>query len=299
MRKLLELGLALSLVVVACEESEERPRAYLPDCPATDPRCVLDEPPASAGGGARPGAAGGAGPISGSSGEGGAGGGDSTAGHTGSEDGGAPSEVIEIQGRVTQFVNAEFASTTAYSRNAVVEGEGLRDSTVSARWNGSQPFTLEGVRNQLPIWLSVRPEPETDREFRSLQLVGGESPVSLAIVRRELLEAVFGLLSRPAQALDDRAQAVLFLSDSAGRLLEDVVVELPAAELIAYARNGGWTDENGAGTSLGGLVVLGNITARSYPGNDVRVRFSGAASGFADIRIAAGAVTVAELTADP
>jgi hypothetical protein len=42
-------------------------------------------------------------------------------------------------------------------------------------------------------------------------------------------------------------------------------------------------------------MVFGNVTARNYPGNDVRVTLGGDVEGFTEIRVAADAVTVAEI----
>jgi hypothetical protein len=110
-------------------------------------------------------------------------------------------------------------------------------------------------------------------------------------------QLVFGVLPAAPALISERAQAVLFFRDAEGRPLSGIAAELPEAGVIAYSRSGGWSDQHGNTTDLSGLVVLGNIAARAYPGNDVRIDFSGAEEGFADIRIAAGAVTVADVIA--
>jgi hypothetical protein len=88
------------------------------------------------------------------------------------------------------------------------------------------------------------------------------------------------------------------VSDRDGRYLPDVVGELAEAELIAYSRGGGWLGDVDGATDLSGLMVFGNVRARAYPGNDVRVTLSGEAEGFVEIRVAAGAITVAEIVAE-
>ena len=210
---------------------------------------------------------------------------------------GAPPLSVDIEGSVTEYVNAAFKVTSGYSRKAVVESEGFEQRTVSSSFEGTGSFLLREVRNQDPIWLSVRPDPDTERELRTLHPVLDPSkPVPVAIVGRDLIEQlVFGLLPTAPALISERAQAVLFFRDREGRPLSGIAAELPEAGVIAYSRSGGWSDQSDITTDLSGLVVLGNITARAYPGNDVRIDFSGAEDGFADIRIAAGAVTVVNL----
>jgi hypothetical protein len=267
------------------EEAADRPPPY-PDCLPSDPACPF-EPPLDGGfGSAGAAAEGGAG---GTAGDGDAGGGGAAAG--------APPLSVDIEGSVSEYVNAAFKLTSAYTRNAVVESEGLERGTVRASFEGTGMFLLSEVRNQEPIWLSVRPDPETEREFRTLHpVLDWSKPVILPIVGRALIEQlVFGVLPTAPAVISERAHVVLFFRDPEGRPLSGIVAELPEAGVIAYSRSGLWSDQNGTASDLSGLVVLGNIAARAYPGSDVRIDFSGAEEGFADIRVAAGAVTVADL----
>jgi hypothetical protein len=286
MRRFVLLGFVSWLLASGCQEEEaERPPPY-PECPPSDPACPFLPPPHA---GVGKGGATAEGGTAGAAGEGGAGQGGAAAG--------APPLSVDIEGSVSEFVNAAFELTSGYARKAVVESEGVEQSTVRASFEGTGTFLLREVRNQEPIWLSVRPDPETEREFRTLHPVLDLSkPVVVPIVGRALLEQlVFGLLPTAPAVIDERAQAVLFFRDQDGRALSGIAAELPEAGIIAYSRSGGWSDQSGITTDLSGLVVLGNITARAYPGNDVRIDFSGAEEGFADIRVAAGAVTVADL----
>jgi hypothetical protein len=288
MRRFVLLGVLSWSLASGCQEEEaERPPPY-PECPPSNPACPFHPPlDGSLGSAGSPGEGGTAGTV----GEGGAGEGGAAAG--------APPLSVDIEGSVSEYANAGFKLTSAYTRNAVVESEGFERGTVRASFEGTGTFLLRDVRNQEPIWLSVRPDPETERELRTLHPVLDLSkPVLVPIVGRALIEQlVFGLLPTAPAVLSERAQAVLFFRDPEGRPLSGIVAELAEAGVIAYSRSGGWSDQHGTTTDLSGLVVLGNIAARAYPGNDVRIDFSGAEEGFADIRVAAGAVTVVELIA--
>jgi hypothetical protein len=286
-RRFALLGFVSWLLAGGCQEEADRPPPY-PQCLPSDPACPFEPPLDASFGSAGASAEGG---RAGTAGEGGSGEGGAAAG--------APPLSVDIEGSVGQYVNAAFELTSAYTRSALVESEGLERSTVHASFEGTGTFLLREVRNQEPIWLSVRPDPETEREFRTLHPVLDLSkPVLVPIVGRALIEQlVFGVLPAAPALISERAQAVLFFRDAEGRPLSGIAAELPEAGVIAYSRSGGWSDQHGDTTDLSGLVVLGNIAARAYPGNDVRIDFSGAEEGFADIRIAAGAVTVADVIA--
>ena len=294
MRRLLTLWFVPWLFAAGCEEEEENRPAPYPECEPTEPNCDPIRPPPVTSRGGTSGTAG----EAGRSGDGGTDGGSAGSAGEGGADGGAPPLSVDIDGTVARYVGLTFSSVTRYSRSAVLEAEGSEKSTVSTTWEGSGSFLLRGVRNQEPIWLSVRPEAATSTDLRTLHaMIDVSDSVNVPIVGREVIEQVFAALSGLPQLLSDRAQAALVFTDRDGRALADIVAELPAAEVIAYARNSGWTDGVRNGTDLSGLVLLGNISARKYPGNDVRVDFSGAKNGFADLRIAAGAVTVTKVVA--
>nr|MDQ2647339.1 hypothetical protein [Myxococcota bacterium] len=211
-------------------------------------------------------------------------------------EGGAPNSV-DLEGEVVQYVDTGFETTNGYFRNAVLEAEGYDETRVSALATDSGRFLLEGVRYQLPIWLSVRAEADRAGEVRTLHpIVDFEKPVQAALVTRNLLEVIaFGALSQPFSWDEKRAQAVLFMVDRKGNQLEGVLADLPAAELIAYQLRGQYTDSPGTGTDLSGVIAFGNIDARAYPGNDLRVSFHGRREGWTEIRVAAGAVTMANI----
>ena len=298
MRRLLWLLLPCALAAGCTEEDDERPPAF-PECPASDPACDPVRPPPVASFGGTPSTGGTAGgQEGGSGGVSDAGSGGAADVGLGGEDGeGGAAEAVEIEGSVAEYVDDGFILTRNYTRDAIIEAAGVDQRQVSATWNGSDPFVLRVVRNERPIWLSVRPEADTGLELRTLHpIIHGASAVVLPIIDRVTIgQLVFGLLPSLPLLDDERAQAVIFFRGDDRRTLNGLIAELPAAAVIAYARGGGWTEEDALGTDASGLVVLGNITARSYPGADVRIGFRGAREGYADIRIAAGAVTVADV----
>jgi hypothetical protein len=279
---------------LGCQEEAEHPPPP-PECPIGEPRCGPFEPPPSNSFGGNTGSGGRS-----SSAEGGVGG--AEAGAFGFPDAGGPGEggapnSVDLEGEVVQYVDTGFETTNGYFRNAVLEAEGYDETRVSALATDSGRFLLEGVRYQLPIWLSVRAEADRAGEVRTLHpIVDFEKPVQAALVTRNLLEVIaFGALSQPFSWDEKRAQAVLFMVDRKGNQLEGVLADLPAAELIAYQRRGQYTDSPGTGTDLSGVIAFGNIDARAYPGNDLRVSFHGRREGWTEIRVAAGAVTMANI----
>jgi hypothetical protein len=230
----------------------------------------------------------------GEAGEGGAGGAGGDAGEAGGSDS------VALTGRVNQLLDTRFQSSARYADAAVLEAEGTAEASVSADWTGSGQFTLTGVLRQDPIWLSVRPNRDTTQVLRTLQPVHDPSETieALLVARQTFEVGVLAQLVEPIELDDSRAQAVIFVVDSAGRGLAGVTAGLPAAAAIAYGRNGLFADEDDAGTDGSGLVVFGNVSARDYPGNDVRIEFGGVVDGFTEIRLASGAVSVATLVAD-
>jgi len=283
---------------LGCQEEADHPPPP-PECPIGEPRCGPFEPPPVGSFGGNTSSTGGRGNA-----EAGAGGAEAgafgfpEAGSTG--DGGSAPLSVELTGEVLQFVDTGFEATNRYFRNAVIEAEGSEVSRVSVVASDAEPFVLEGVRYEQPIWLSVRPEANASTELRTLHpVINVDRPVQAALVVRSLLEVLaFGSLSRPFLWDEARAQAVLFVVDRQGRKVEGVHAELPGAEVIAYQRRGQYTDDPGTGTDLSGAIAFGNIDARAYPGNDVRVSFHGSRQGWTEIRIAAGAVTVADIVVE-
>lgn len=283
---------------LGCQEEAERPPPP-PECPVGEPRCGPFEPIPGGSFGGNSSSSGGR-----ASAEGGAGGAEAgafgfpDAGSTG--DGGAAPDSVALTGDVVQYVDTGFETTSSYFRDAVLEAEGYDQSSVSVTATDSGPFVLEGVRYQQPVWLSVRPEASATTEVRTLHpIVDFENPISAAVVVRSLLEVVaFGALSQPFAWDEKRAQAVLFAVDRQGKKLDGVLAELPGAEVIAYQRRGQYTDAPGTGTDLSGVIAFGNINARAYPGNDVRITFHGRREGWTEIRVAAGAVTMANIVVE-
>jgi hypothetical protein len=295
MRHLSRILCAALVLGLGCQEEPDRPPP-LQECPIGEPRCGPFEPPPTTSVGGNTSSGGRA------SAEGGAGGSEAGAfgfPEGGSGEGGAP-DSVDLTGEVVQYVDTGFETTSGYFRDAVIEAEGYEESRVSVIATDSEPFLLEGVRYQLPIWLSVRPDADVSTEVRTLHpIVDFEKPIPTAVVVRSLLGVVaFGALSQPFAWDEKRAQAVLFVVDRQGKKVEGVLADLPGAEVIAYQRRGQYTDSPGTGTDLSGVIAFGNIDARAYPGNDLRVSFHGTREGWTELRVAAGAVTMANIVVE-
>lgn len=260
---------SLLLAATACtvRTDDDRPPPF--ECPRTNPDCRPSTPPPSVG--RDPGG-----------GEGG------TAGAS-SEEG------VEIRGTVTEFSDTGFSVTRPFGERAVVEATGVESTTVSAIFNGSDPFHLSDVRLTSPIWVSVRPESGASRLLRTLHPVSaGEDDVTLGLVPRATLTLIYSLLTVPVELDREAGHAVLFLVGSTGAGASGVHVAAPEAKVVAYARDGTFTDQD-VGTGVSGLVVLGNVRTRAYPGSEVRVTFSNGATGHADIRVASDSVSLVEV----
>lgn len=246
---------------------DERPPVF--ECPRSNPDCRPSSPPPVLGGGSGDGEGGSAGEPS--------------------------EEGVEIRGIVEEFSDTAFSTTRPFRERAVVEASGVETTTVSAIFNGSNPFQLSDVRLTTPIWVSVRAESGVSRLLRTLHPVSAAAEdVALGMVPRATLSLIYSLLTLPVELDRNAGHAVLFLLGSTGSGAAGVHVTVPEAEVVAYASGGTFTDED-RGTGPTGLVVLGNVRTRAYPGSEVRVAFSEGATGHADIRVAADSVSLVEI----
>jgi hypothetical protein len=217
------------------------------------------------------------------------------------DDGGSGGEsgeddsAVRLQGdvRVLDSIAALEASTWPDSVELLVEG---RSQDVMGRWNGSDPFLLDGVKRGPTIWAQASPGPGD--ALRTLQPIdttvanpSGVVETSLTIVRASELDVAFSVLALPITRDEARAQLVV-VALSQGRAAAGVSVRADAADVVIYVDNGGFTD-TATSTDGSGIFLLANVPAVAWPGSGVTVTLSGSVSGRWDLRAVSGGVTFA------
>lgn len=189
-----------------------------------------------------------------------------------------------------------FRVSFAYAAPAVVRSRGAASTSVTAVWDGDEPFVLSGFPLQSPLWLSVEPSAGSAhlRTLHPLPLPRS-APVDLGLVRADTLDLIFLLQTVPAERIARRGHVALLFTQGEGLNagVAGVSVGLSEAGLLAYAVGGTWTDVEDR-TDPSGRVVLGNISAAPFPGLTRRITLSGARQGFIDVVVVDDAVSLVE-----
>jgi hypothetical protein len=177
----------------------------------------------------------------------------------------------------------------------LVEG---RSGDVTGRYDGINPFALDGVKRAATTWVEVTPGPGDT--LRTLQPVDTSRPndadeltTELTVVRESEIDRAFSVIALPVVPDENAAQAVLVIQKD-GRRAAGVRVFAPAAEVVIYSDAGGFSDTV-TSTDGSGIVVLANLPASTWPGSGVTVTLSGAVTGRWDLRVVRGGVTFAGL----
>jgi len=194
---------------------------------------------------------------------------------------------------VLDSIAALEASTWPDSVDLLVEG---RSGDVRGLWNGIDPFSIDGVKRGPTIWAQATPGPGD--ALRTLQPIDTSVPNAAGVVQTELtivraseLDVAFSVLALPVTREEARAQLVL-VALSQNRPAAGVSVLAPAAEVVIYVDNGGFTD-TATTTDNSGIFLLANVPSVAWPGSGVTVTLSGAVSGRWDLRAVSGTVTFA------
>ena len=251
---------------LACEEQKEEPPPI-----TCQGRCGLVEPPVI-GGAPTPGDDAGAG-----------------------GDSGGTDEPVRLTGDVLFLHDLSGLGASVLSEPAelLVEGS-MRD--VMGRFNGIDPFSLDGVQRATTTWALATPGP--GGALATLQPVNTSQPnddgvvdTSLTVMSESEIDTAYAVISMPIARDVTRAQAVLVVRKDK-RPVADVRVTTGSTETVIYADSGGFSDTVTA-TDPTGIVLLANLSASAWPGSGVTVTLTGAVVGRWDLRVVSGAVTFA------
>ncbi|MEO8904869.1 MAG: hypothetical protein ABI488_20790 [Polyangiaceae bacterium] len=168
-----------------------------------------------------------------------------------------------LTGNVVLLNDQTFVSATPFTHTALVSADGATGEAVTAVWNGTDPYELDGVAPKSSNWVSVQPDDTQGDALLTYQPVATNnvSSVNLAVVSTPALDALFTSVS--AQRSANSGQVVLFFrSVGTGSPVAGLRVTLAAAQVAAYAAASGWVlDDGTAVTNASGLVVFGNVDA--------------------------------------
>ena len=202
-------------------------------------------------------------------------------------------EAVRLLGTVVLLndITALAASPLTEPADLLVEG---RSGDVNGRYDGNDLFSLDGVQRAPTTWAQVTPGPGDT--LRTLQPIDTSRPneadelsTTLTVVRASELDRAFSVISLPVVPNPSAGQAVLVVQKD-GKPAAGVRVFAPAAEVVIYVDNGGFSDTVTA-TDGSGIVVLANVPATSWPGTGVPVTLSEAVKGRWDVRVVSGGVT--------
>jgi hypothetical protein len=216
-------------------------------------------------------------------------------GGAGGESGGDDSPVrLEGEVRILNDIVALAASTFTDTAAIVVEGD---PTAVLGQWNGTDPFSISGVRRASAVWAQVTPT--GGDALRTLAPIdtsransSGVVSTVLTVVRASELDAAYGVLSMPLARDSSKAQAILAVLDG-GRPAAGIRVLVPGAEAVVYAENGTFSDD-ATSTDTSGLVLVANIPSVPWPGATVNVTLTGSTTTSRwDVKVVTDGVTLA------
>jgi hypothetical protein len=171
----------------------------------------------------------------------------------------------------------------------VVKGQ---NGDLRGRWNGSDPFSIDGVEQSPGVW--VEATPLGGDALLTVQPVNTLKPEAPRVVDQDLLvvsaseiELALGAISSPLTPNPTRAQVVLVAQEN-DEGLAGVQVSAPDAEAVIYLDNGAYTD-TATETDSSGIVVLANVP----PDSSYVVTLTGELTTTAVLRLVSGGVTVA------
>jgi len=188
-----------------------------------------------------------------------------------------------LTGQVLMLTDESFLNTALYAKTATVSADGGSVATVTAAWDGADPYTLDDVLAEATNWVSVKPDEIQGDAMQTYQAVATNSvsTADLALVSSTTLDAVFtAVTSLRSPAF---GQVVLFFrSTGTGAPLAGLRVTMPTAQVAAFASSTGWIlDDGTAVTDASGLVVFGNVETTGAAGSTQTVTISRAATATA------------------
>jgi hypothetical protein len=215
---------------------------------------------------------------------------------------------IELTGNVLLLNDDQtFRDGEAFTGQVDLRTEDASGRSVTALWNGSDPFSFPKVRQTSLLWVLATPQNSVaDDALPVLEPVRTDDPnssgrvdVTLALVRASTIDQIFDLSTVPLTADGNKAQVILLLKQRSSAAdpppAAAVTVSASSAENVLYGASGGFSDVATV-TDNTGVVVLANVPGAAWPGALVSVSFSGAQTSGATVPVVNGAVTVAALT---
>jgi len=253
-------------LLAGCQKSDDHP----PFAPACEINCAI-LPPISVGGG-------GAGAPST--------GGDTDAG-TGT-----------LAGKVLLLDDESFASTTVYPERATVTADGANGTPVTAIWDGTTPYLLEGVQRVATSWIRIEPEQSARDPLLTYQAVATNrvTQADVGLVSAATLDRIFNAVSELRSPVS--GQVILFFRSAAtGVPLSGLHVVMPQAQAGIYSGPNGWVLDDGlALTDKSGLVVFGNVEPPNSGGTQTVIVTRGTTgSGQFAVKVAEAAASIASV----
>jgi hypothetical protein len=210
-----------------------------------------------------------------------------------------------LTGEVLMLTDESFVNTALYTKTATVSADGAGVATVTATWDGADPYMLADVASKPINWLSVKPDEVQGDALLTYQAVATDSVLTadLALVSSVTLDAVFTAVASLRSPAFGQV-ALFFRSAGTGAPLAGLHVTMTAAQVAAYASSTGWLlDDGTAVTDASGLVVFGNVETTAANGGTQTVTVIRAATATAaavqgptfPVKVVEGAATMANL----
>jgi hypothetical protein len=211
-----------------------------------------------------------------------------------------------LTGEVLLLTDESFLNTALYAKSATVSADGASVATVTAAWDGADPYMLADVATDEAInWVSVKPDEVQGDALLTYRAVATSSvsTADLTLVSSVTLDAVFTAVASLRSPSFGQV-ALFFRSMGTGAPLAGLRVTMTTAQVAAYASTTGWTlDDGTAVTDASGLVVFGNVETTAANGGTQTVTISRAATATAaavlggtfPVKVVEGAATIANV----
>jgi hypothetical protein len=192
----------------------------------------------------------------------------------------------------------DLVTAATYPSPATVQADGATTATVTAPWDGTTPYVLTDVKQEVQNWVGAKPANTADDPLWTFLPVPTDSATTqnLFLVRGSTLDAIFDVLTaRPTRNTALAQIVVSFFSVSTQAPISGLTATLLQSEVGAYANAASWTDVPGATTDNTGTVVFANVGT----GAPAIITLGGTRSGTASVQVVAGAVSLASFSLTP
>lgn len=212
-----------------------------------------------------------------------------------------------LTGNVFELADDSFARETPFTQAATVVADGASGTSVSATWDGMNPYQLSGVAVEPTNWINVAPAAVQGDALPTLQAVETDATdmADLVVVNSSVIDDI--LTAVAATRAPAFGQVVLFFRNAGtGEALSGVqaVMNGNASEAPAFAAASGWVSpDDTTTTDSSGLVVFGNVELPAAGSTTQTVTVTrpatattaAAAGGTFPVKVVEGAVTIATI----